>query len=103
MKIKLIDIERNGYETTFGTCELCMWDGYADETTYIFDIDGERREVEGWVWDWGDFSSIWIENTADFAHWLNQQPFPSDYVLKSYSDLDNLVDRYNDHVYESGR
>ena len=96
MKIKLIDISTNTYETVFGTCDICLSTGIAEEQTFIFDIGGEIRQVDGFYWSYGDLFTTWIENTADFAYWLSQPEFPEDFVLEGYSDLQDLVYEYDD-------
>lgn len=75
--MKLIDFKTESYETTFGTCELCMSSGTNTIEIFVFEIsNGNIIEMENGFWDWGDYFTLtYIENTADFAHWLSQETF----------------------------
>lgn len=75
--LKLIDFYTHSYETTFGTCDLCMSTGTHDEEHLVFETsDNTIIDMENGYWNWGDyFTLIYVENTADFAHWLNNQEF----------------------------
>jgi hypothetical protein len=95
MKIRLIDTFNEYEEETFGTCEICMSTGLVNYTTFVFEVDGERREIEGWRWDGAYLDEIYIENLADFAHWLSQREFPKDTELETFWDLQDLTNEYN--------
>lgn len=91
MKLKLIDVKTEIYETQFGTCELCMSTGTAYEPTYIFEKEnGERLSVEGYYWDWGDLITIDVENVIEFADFIRKQDFEDD-ISFDYGWLRNIV------------
>ena len=98
MKIKLVDHKSDTYETEFGTCELCMFTGLATETSLKFQYeDGYTEWVDAFEWSWGDLFEVYIDNLADFAHWLQQQDFPDDFRI-DYGKLQNLNYDYEDYL-----
>lgn len=95
MKIKLINVETE-YEddVEFGTCELCMSIGSVDYPTFFFEKDnGEKFELQGWEWDWGDFDSIYISNIVKFNDYLSELNFDEDTEF-DYGWLWNIVSDY---------
>lgn len=99
-KIKLIDYDPGEpYETEFGTCEWCMSTGEAQDPRFKFKYeDGSTKWVDGYEWDWGTHFTVDIDNTADFAGWLQKQEFKPDFRIKGYWGLREVV---NDYHYES--
>lgn len=96
-EFKLIDVIDDYQEKVhFGTCEMCMRVGPNTFSTFVFEVDGERREIKGWFWSWGSLFDVYIENTADFAWWLHEHPEAYEKVedLRDYADLSLLVDYY---------
>ena len=99
--LKLIDLKTDSYETTFGTCDLCMGTGVHTEEHMIFETsEGKTIDMETGFWDWGDyFYILTVDNTADFAHWLSTQEFEGD-APQDESDLHDVIrdieDMYND-------
>ena len=95
-KIKLVDFDPGvPYETELGTCDLCMSTGEAQEPMFKFQYeDGTTNWVDGYFWSWGDFWAIELENTADFAGWLQKQEFKPGFRIKDYGDLNLIVDDY---------
>lgn len=75
--IKLVDFETKFYDTTFGTCDLCLSTGEHREEIFVFQVSGGRTiELENGYWCYGDYFTLFeIDNTADFAHWLSSQKF----------------------------
>ena len=74
MKYKLIDIETETEEVTFGTCELCMSIGDLTTDHYVFeDENGVRITVEGGEWDWGNYYHYTYSdiNIIDFAAYIS--------------------------------
>lgn len=101
--MKLLDIKKETYETTFGTCELCMFVGDHTDVDLVMDINGEKHTVPTGEWCYGDyFTYFYIDNTADFAHWLSTQefdgesPHDGDDVLSAVKDA---VELYHKHLY----
>ena len=93
MKAKLVDYDYREYETDFGTCELCMYTGTAEEPRFKFEYDdGHTEWVDGYYWDWGDLFTVEIDNTANFAAWLAIQDL--DGYIEDYSTLDQLSYKY---------
>lgn len=70
-------VHTHSYEATFGTCDLCMGSGIHDEEHFVFETsEGNTIDMENGFWKWGDyFNLVYIDNTADFAHWLNSKKF----------------------------
>lgn len=99
-KIKLIDFDPGEpYETEFGTCELCMSTGEAQDPRFKFKYeDGSTEWVDGSFWSWADQFVVYVDNTAEFAGWLIEQDFKPDFRIKEYEDLQQIV---NDYHYES--
>lgn len=98
--LKLIDLKTKSYETTFGTCDLCMGTGVHTEEHMIFETsEGKTIDMETGFWNWGDyFYILTVDNTADFAHWLSTQEFEGD-APQDESDLQDAIrdieDMYN--------
>ena len=107
MKLKLVDVENNTYQTTFGTCDLCLSTGTASEDTYVFraladDGYAEIVEVEAFFWSWGDLFTVDVDNQILFAEWFNAQEFEVDSTDQlHYSWLDDIVDQYHNAQYSS--
>lgn len=101
MKLKLIDHRSVTYETTYGTCELCMYTGQSTDTTLFFRWeDGTEFEADAFMWDWGDKYEVYIENLAEFALWVKEQDFDKEETMQEvtlysgYSWLSKLADDY---------
>ena len=99
-KIKLVDFDPGvPYETEFGTCDLCMSTGEAQDPRFKFKYeDGTTEWVDGSFWSWGDQFVVDIDNTAAFAGWLVEQDFKPDFRIKDYSDLDSIAQDYAAHI-----
>lgn len=102
--LKLIDFYTHSYEATFGTCDLCMGSGIHDEEHFVFETSkGNTIDMENGYWCWGDyFTLIYIDNTADFAHWLNSKKFDGE-APETEEELQeiiyNIVDEYESDDY----
>ena len=113
--MKLIDIKKDTYEAVYGTCELCMSTSMHTDTYFVMDIGGTVYTLETGEWDYdddndyfyewthGDYNEyFYIENTADFAYWLNTQEFDGDAPKDSIEALRKLrdaVDLYDEYLY----
>ena len=94
MKIKLIDVKTNIYETQFGTCELCFWVGDAVEPTFYFEKEtGEKFEVDGYYWSWGDLEAIYVDNVINLADYISRQYYDADTIF-DYNWLNEQVDKF---------
>lgn len=95
MKLKLVDVETEIYETEFGTCELCMATGTAYEPTYVFEKNGDTVKVEGFYWDWGYLCTLDVDNVIDFADYVSKKEFEevTDDEM-DYNWLSSLIDEY---------
>lgn len=73
--VKLIDVDLSeAREEITGTCELCFGSRWCDNPVLTFESqDGERVKIDGYVWDWGDYSEVEIDNYLDFSDWLAKQ------------------------------
>ena len=97
MKIKLIDYQEDFKIETTGTCEICFGTMGCSNPVCTFQKENkEKVEVNGYYWDWGDYSSVeTIANVIDFAEYICDIDFQEDECTFSFSWLDNLVSEYN--------
>ena len=73
--IKLVDVDTsNAGEERTGTCELCFGSMWCDNPVLTFENpDGDRVEIDGYFWDWGDYFELEIDNYLNFSDWLSKQ------------------------------
>ena len=89
--------EDTEYDVTFGTCDFCMSTGDAENPVYTFEFtDTETGEetlsnVEGYSWDWGDYSTVDISNVALFGDWLEDNTVTVDTLDMDFYALRDLV------------
>lgn len=97
MKIKLIDYQENFKVETIGTCEICFGTMGCSNPVFTFQKENkEKVEVNGYYWDWGDYSSVeTIANVIDFAEYICDIDFQEDENTFTFGWLDNLVSEYN--------
>ena len=97
MKIKLIDYQEDFKIETTGTCEICFGTMGCSNPVFTFQKENkEKVEVNGYYWDWGDYSSVeTIANVIDFAEYVCDIDFQEDENTFSFSWIDNLVSEYN--------
>ena len=98
--IKVIDIGSNPEETQFGTCELCLSYGIADNPYMVLEFpDGTQVTVETHCWDWGDYFETTVDNVVDFSAWLSEQELSEERVKALKNDgkytLILLINEYN--------
>lgn len=103
MKLKLIDVITDVHEVETGTCELCFSTTTASDPVYVFEKQDtkEKFEVEGYDWDWGDYSEVLVDNIIDFAEYVSACEFTSDQVF-NFGWLDQLAYDYYDSKQEDG-
>lgn len=101
-RVRLLDYNAYSEEATFGTCEICMHTGTAENPTFTFEFTdtetGEKdvRDVEGYMWDWGDYFTVYIFNVALFGDWLEDNTVTVDTKDMGFSDLQELVYRFDE-------
>ena len=97
MKIKLIDYQEDFKIETTGTCEMCFGTMGCSNPVFTFQKENkEKVEVNGYYWDWGDYSSVeTIDNVIDFADYICDIDFQEDENTFTFGWLDNLVSEYN--------
>ena len=97
MKLKLIDYQENFKVETIGTCEICFGTMGCNNPVFTFQKESkEKVEVNGYYWDWGDYSSVEsIANVIDFAEYVSNTDFQEDENTFTFGWLDNLVSEYN--------
>ena len=97
MKIKLIDYQEDFKVETIGTCEMCFGTMGCSNPVFTFQKENkEKVEVNGYYWDWGDYSSVeTIANVIDFAEYICDIDFNEDENTFTFGWLDNLVSEYN--------
>lgn len=89
--MKLVDFETETTIENFGTCELCMSTGELRREFFVFEVsdledeDTKRITVENGEWDYGDYDRIlYLDNSADFAHWISKQTFEGKAPKRDY-------------------
>ena len=108
-RVRLLDYNEYSQETTFGTCEICMYTGIAENPTFTFVFtDTETGEetlsnVEGYNWDWGDYSTVDISNVALFGDWLEDNTVTVDTNEMDFGDIRDLADRFAIRQYMDAR
>lgn len=85
-------VHTRSYETTFGTCDLCMSTGIHNEEHFVFETsDNNIITMENGYWDYGNYYKLLtIDNTADFAYWLNNQKFDGN-VPETEEELQKII------------
>ena len=84
MKYRIIDMVSDYQEVQTGTCELCFGTAYVDEGHIVLeDEKGKKYEVNITEWDWGDYTSIEIDNIVDFNAWLINQDLTNEWFDKN--------------------
>lgn len=73
--IKLVDVDTsNASIEDTGTCESCFGSMWCDNPILIFENPyGDRVEIDGYFWCWGDYFEIEIDNYLNFSDWLSKQ------------------------------
>ena len=99
-RVRLLDYNEYSEYTNFGTCELCMGTGIANNPTFTFEYtDTETGEetvsdVAGYMWDWGDYITVDIYNVPRFGDWLEDNTVTVSTKNMDYGDLQELADRF---------
>ena len=99
-RVRLLDYNEYSEYTNFGTCELCMHSGIAENPTFTFeytDTDtGEKTvdDVKGYMWSWGDYITVYIYNVPLFGDWLEDNTVTVSTKNMDYGDLQELADRF---------
>ena len=99
-RVRLLDYNEYSQETTFGTCEICMYTGTAENPTFTFEFTntdtGEETvsDVRGYMWDWGDYITVDIYNVARFGDWLEDNTITVDTLDMDFYSLRELVSRW---------
>ena len=98
--IKVIDVGSNPEETQFGTCELCLSYGTADNPYMVLEFpDGTKVTCKTYLWSWGDYLDTTVKNVVDFSAWLSEQELSEERVkaLKNGGNytLIELINEYN--------
>ena len=104
--IKVIDVGSNPEETQFGTCEVCLSYGTADNPYMVLEFpDGTQVKCDTYYRDWGDYFETTVDNVVDFSAWLSEQELSDDDVeeLKNNNKytLIGLINDYNWQLEES--
>lgn len=108
-RVRLLDYNEYSQETTFGSCEICMHTGTAENPTFTFEFtDTETGEktasnVYGYEWDFGDYSTVDISNVALFGDWLEDNTVTVNTNEMDFWDLRDLADRFAIRQYMEAR
>lgn len=101
-RVRLLDYNEYSEVTTFGTCDLCMGSGIANNPTFTFEFtDTETGEetvsdVRGYMWDWGDYFTVNIYNVPRFGDWLEDNTVTVGTNDMDYGDLQQLAYRFDE-------
>ncbi|MCY7186388.1 hypothetical protein, partial [Streptococcus gallolyticus] len=81
-----------------GTCELCFGSMWCDNPILIFENpDGDRVEIDGYFWSWGDYFELEIDNYLNFSDWLSKQDVDWNMLKEDgYEYLADLVNWYRE-------
>lgn len=99
-RVRLLDYNEYSEYTDFGTCELCMHSGIAENPTFTIEFTdtetGEKTvsDVEGYMWDWGDYYTVYISNVALFGDWLENGTVTVLTKNMNYWDIEELANRF---------
>ena len=100
-RVRLLDYNEYSQETTFGSCEICMHTGTAENPTFTFEFTntdtGEETvsDVRGYMWDWGDYRTVDIYNVIAFGDWLEDNTVTVTTKDMVYGDLQDLANRFD--------
>ena len=97
--IKLINVDTsNACNEPIGKCELYFSLMRCDNPILIFENPkGDRVEIDGYYWSWGDYFEIEIGNYLNFSDWLSKQDVDWNTLTndeENYWYLCDLVDLY---------
>ena len=101
-RVRLLDYNEYSQETTFGSCEICMHTGTAENPVYTFEFTdtdtGEETvsDVRGYMWDWGDYRTVDIYNVIAFGDWLEDNTVTVGTNEMDYRDLQELANRFDE-------
>lgn len=90
--IKLVEVDiSNAQEEITGTCDLCFGSRWCDNPIFILENpEGERVEIDGYFWSWGDYFELEIGNYLNFSDWLSKQDVS--WNMLNEDDFDYLAD-----------
>ena len=100
-RVRLLDYNEYSKATTFGTCELCMGTGIANNPTFTFEFtdtetgEKEVRDINGYEWDWGDYNTVYIDNVIAFGDWLEDNTVTVTIKYMNLYDLRELANRFD--------
>ncbi|WP_443095054.1 hypothetical protein [Rothia koreensis] len=102
MSLKLIAVENYARLADVGTCDLCYGSMWVEEPVYVFqDADtGETKHINGYLWSWGDYFDLLLDNIPSFAEWVQHQPDLTLDQLEDFGDLQQLVYRMDEEADE---
>lgn len=82
--IKLVDVDTsNAREEQTGTCELCFGSMWCDNPIFIFENPkGDRVEIDGYFWSWGDYLELEIDNHLRFSEYREIKK-----VIRTYNEF----------------
>lgn len=101
--IKLVDVDTSEARTEqTGTCELCFGSRWCDNPVLVFESPyGDRVEIDGYFWSWGDYLELEIDNYLNFSDWLSKQDVDWNMLNEDgYEYLADLVYWYREEEVE---
>lgn len=105
--IKLVDVDTSeAQEEQTGTCELCFGSMWCDNPVLTFENPkGDRVEIDGHFWSWGDYFELEIDNYLNFSDWLSKQDVNWNILTddeENYGYLADLVCKYGEEEENEG-
>lgn len=105
--VQFKDYREKEYETMFGTCDLCYYEGTAIDPIFTFTAinqeTGERTDIEvsGDEWVWGDQFAVTLADVISFAEWFDAQKITVEETNEvDFYNIRRWVARWEDECYD---
>lgn len=101
MKYKVTEYNSYFREEQTGTCDLCFSTAWVENGSItVEDENGNETKIKLTAWEWGCYSTIYIDNVVNFSAWLQERDVePIGEKADSYACwywLNELVEKYNE-------
>lgn len=98
MKYKVTEYNSDFQEEQTGTCDLCFSTAWVENGSItVEDENGNETKIKLTAWEWGCYSTIYIDNVVNFSAWLQEREVePITEEINDWSWLHDLVEKYNE-------
>lgn len=98
MKYKVTEYNSYFKEEQTGTCDLCFSTAWVENGSItVEDENGNETKIKLTAWEWGCYSTIYIDNVVNFSAWLQEREVePITEEINDWSWLHDLVEKYNE-------